>query len=242
MKGERVAACVTNGQDSPTLTRRNEVPLFMLLNEFLSKIERIETGRDTLTVGIDGTSASGKSTLADKFKELDDRITIVHMDDFYHPSEEQKNINPEAIGAGFDWERLCTQVLSPLSHNSFGRYQRYDWDTNKMAEWHDVPTRGIVIIEGCYSIRNELRDFYDVRIWIENPKSVSHERIIQRERDGAGSSYLWETVYRPAEEKYLDVQRPWEHADIVIDGSGHTSDISMHEVNVVYESDRWLNL
>jgi uridine kinase len=111
-----------------------------------------------------------------------------------------------------------------------------------MAEWHDVPTGGIVIIEGCFSIRNELLPLYDVRIWIDSPKQISLERVVQRERDGSGNRYLWENVYRPAEEKYIEVQRPRDHADIVIDGTGQVGDISYYEVNVVDESDRWLNL
>jgi uridine kinase len=216
--------------------------MIMSLRQFLTKFDRIQKNQNTLIVGIDGASASGKSTIADKLKELDNRVIIVHMDDFYRPSEEQKAVNSEVIGANFDWERGRKQVLTPLTHNKFGRYQRYDWDTDEMAEWHDVPTGGIVIIEGCFSIRNELLPLYDVRIWIDSPKQISLERVVQRERDGSGNRYLWENVYRPAEEKYIEVQRPRDHADIVIDGTGQVGDISYYEVNVVDESDRWLNL
>jgi uridine kinase len=215
--------------------------MIMSLRQFLSKFDRIQKNRNTLIVGIDGASASGKSTIAYKLKELDNRVIIVHMDDFYRPSEEQKAIIPEVIGANFDWERVRKQVLTPLTHNKFGRYQRYDWDTDEMAEWHDVPTGGIVIIEGCFSIRNELQPFYDVRIWIDNPKQISLERVIQRERNGSDNRYLWENVYRPAEEKYIEVQKPREFADIVIDSTGQVGDISFYEVNVVFESGRWLN-
>jgi uridine kinase len=216
--------------------------MIMSLRQFLSIFYRIQKNRSTLIVGIDGASASSKSTIAGKLKELDNRVTIVHMDDFYRPSEEQRAVNPELIGANFDWERVRRQVLTPLTHNKFGRYQRYDWGTDKMAEWHDVPTGGIVIIEGCFSIRNELLPFYDVQIWIDSSKQNCLDRVIQRERNGSDNRYLWENVYRPAEEKYMEIQKPREHADIVIDGTGQVGDISLYEVHVVYESDRWLNV
>ncbi|MCP3764973.1 uridine kinase [Domibacillus sp. A3M-37] len=216
--------------------------MIVSLRQFLTKFDRIQKNRNTLIIGIDGASASGKSTIADKLRKLDNRVVIVHMDDFYRPSEEQKAINPEVIGGNFDWKRVCEQVLTPLSHNKFGRYQRYDWDTDQMAEWHDVPTGGILIIEGCYSIRKELLPLYDVRIWIDSPKQTSLERIVQREQVGTGNRYLWENVYRPDEEKYIEVQRSWEHADLIIDGTGQIGDISIYEVNVMYESDRWLYL
>jgi len=106
----------------------------------------------------------------------------------------------------------------------------------------DVPAGGIVIIEGCITIRNELLPLCDVRIWIDSPKQISLEKVVQRERDGSGNRYLWENVYRPAEEKYIEVQIPREHTDIVIDGAGQVGDISKYEVNVIYESDRWLNI
>jgi uridine kinase len=216
--------------------------MIMSLRQFLTKFDQMQKNRDTLIVGIDGASASGKSTIADKLKEMDNRVTIVHMDDFYRPSKEQNAINPEVIGANFDWERLSKQVLTPLIHNKIGRYQRYDWDTDAMAEWLEVPTGGIVIIEGCFSIRNELLPLYDVRIWVDSPKQISLERVVKREQNGTGNRYLWENVYRPAEEKYIEVQRPREHADIVIDGTGSVGNIFEYEVNVICESDRWLDI
>lgn len=215
--------------------------MIMLLGRFLSKLNRIQTNQ-TVIVGIDGASASGKSTLAAKLRELDDRVTVVHMDDFYRPSKERKSVNPKVIGANFDWERTRDQVLTPLIHNHFGRYQRYDWDTDKMAEWHNVSSGGIVIIEGCFSTRSELLSFYDVRIWVDCPKHICRERVILREQEGSDNRYLWENIYRPAEEKYIEVQRPGEYADIIIDGASKAGNLINCEMDVGFESDRWLNL
>jgi uridine kinase len=212
------------------------------LRHFITKFDQIQKDRNTLIVGVDGASASGKSTIADKLKELDDRVIVVHMDDFYRPSEEQKDIDLKLIGANFDWKRVRKQVLTPLTENKFGRYQRYDWEADKLAEWHDVPTGGIIIVEGCFSIRNELLPLYDVRIWVDSPKQTSLKRVVEREKVGAGNRHMWENVYRPAEEKYIEVQRPREQADIVIDGTGSIGNIFKYEVNVIYESDRWLNI
>lgn len=215
--------------------------MIISLRQLLTKFERIKKNKNTLIVGIDGASASGKSTIANKFTELDHKVSVVHMDDFYRPSKERKSINnSRVVGANFDWERVRKQVLTPLTQGKFGRYQRYDWHTDEMSEWSDVPTGGIVIIEGCFTIRAELLPYYDVRIWIENPKQICLERVIQRERNGSDNRFLWENVYRPDEEKYMKIQKPWEHADIIIDGTGQADDISKYEVHVTYESERLL--
>jgi hypothetical protein len=39
------------------------------------------------------------------------------------------------------------QVLEPLGRDEPARYQRYDWDADRLAEWHEIPVGGTVIIE-----------------------------------------------------------------------------------------------
>ncbi len=53
------------------------------LMQVMSRLRAIPRNRSTLIVGIDGPSASGKSSIALKLKELDNGVTIVQMDDFY---------------------------------------------------------------------------------------------------------------------------------------------------------------
>ncbi|WP_020373379.1 uridine kinase family protein [Sulfobacillus thermosulfidooxidans] len=143
------------------------------------------------------------------------------------------------MGGSFDWKRLLEQVLAPLNRNETGRYQRYDWEADNLAEWHDVPAGGIVIVEGCFSVRNELMSFYDARFWVHSPTQVCLERVIQREKNGAGNRQAWENQYRPEEEKYINVQRPHRNADIVIDGTGKIGNLPHYEVNVIRADDGW---
>lgn len=130
--------------------------------------------QSTLLIGIDGCGGSGKSTLANKLHEQCRNVTIVHMDDFYLPTSQIIDAHPiqKSVGADFDWECVLTQVLQPISEEKEGRYQCYDWDTDRLAEWHTVPIGGIVIVEGVYSIRNELADKYDLTI---KTKFIKHK-------------------------------------------------------------------
>lgn len=99
-------------------------------------------------------------------------------------------ITEKPVGADFDWKRLLNQVLEPISQGSEGQYQRYDWETDILAECHTVPVGGIVVVEGVYSIRQELENKYDIKIWIDCPREIRLSRGIKR--DGADAREMWE--------------------------------------------------
>jgi len=172
----------------------------------------------TLLLGIDGCGGSGKSTLAEKLKEEFANVTIVHMDDFYLPSNLIINTHPtkKPIGADFDWKRLLNDVLEPISQEVEGRYQRYDWEKNSLAEWHVVPIGGIVIIEGVYSTRRELKGKYDFTVWVDCPRAIRLSRGI--ERDGDESRDIWENNWMISEDIYVEQHEPDKKADFIIHG------------------------
>lgn len=210
------------------------------LYTFIEKMKRIERKYETLTVGIDGGGAAGKSTLAEKLRILGERVDVVHMDDFYRPSWEIPLVTPDMIGGNFDWEKMYRQVLGPLTRDEPGRYQPYDWRIDNFLDWVNVPVGGIVLIEGCYSIRAELAPLYDLRIWVDSPRDFRFQRGVAR--DGEISRELWANVWLPAEDVYFAVQHPEQSADIILSGTGQRGDIANFEVDVVSESDLWSRL
>jgi uridine kinase len=188
------------------------------MGELIKAIKIMPRKQSTLLIGVDGCGGSGKSTLAKMLKEELPEVTVVHKDDFYLPSSLLLKDEPanKPIGADFDWQRLSDQVLNPLSKDQDGHYQRYDWDSDSMAEFHTVPAGGIVIIEGVYSTRQELEHYYDWKIWVDCPREIRLDRGIQR--DGAEARAMWENNWMVAEDLYVQQQKPHERADIVILG------------------------
>lgn len=191
---------------------------FNNLEQLVSLISSISRKQSTLLIGIDGCGGSGKSTLAKKLKDECSNVTVVHMDDFYLSSSQRK-INPEkeGIGVDFDWKRVLKQVLEPISQNKEGYYQRYDWEKDDLAEWHTVPIGGIVIIEGVYSLRNELANKYDYKIWVECPRETRLSRGL--ERDGEDARDMWENNWMISEDIYVVEHKPYERADLVVNGT-----------------------
>lgn len=173
--------------------------------------------QSTMIIGIDGCGGSGKSTLAAKLQEENSKVTVVHMDDFYLPTSLQPGKQSKSIGADLDWKRVFSQVLDPISQNLEGNYQRYDWNTDTLAEWHTVPVGGIVIIEGVYSNRRELEYKYDLKIWVECPRGIRLLRGL--ERDGEEARDTWENNWMRSEDAYVKEHRPFETADLVVSGT-----------------------
>ncbi|MCH4825908.1 uridine kinase [Planococcus halocryophilus] len=188
------------------------------MEQVINSISSIPRKRKTLLIGIDGCGGSGKSTLADKLKMDCTDVTVVHMDDFYLPSPQRINALPEEkpIGADFDWKRMLKDVIEPLSQNKEGCYQRYDWDDDNLAEWHTVPVGGIVVIEGVYSLRNELVDKYDHTIWVDCPRDVRLSRGLAR--DGGNARDMWVNNWMVSEDLYVEAHKPLEKSNLLVTG------------------------
>ncbi|MEK3929955.1 uridine kinase family protein [Bacillus sp. FSL R7-0642] len=191
----------------------------MGLNKILEQIRVKSVEQSLLIIGIDGCGGAGKSTLANKIKSKFSTVTIVHMDDFYLPSAQIVNEHPtnKSVGADFDWKRLLQEVLDLISKGVEGCYKRYDWETDSLAETHNVPAIGIVIIEGVYATRQELAEMYDLKIWVNCPRETRIKRGIAR--DGEIARDMWENNWMVAEDMYVESHKPHEFADYIIDGT-----------------------
>jgi uridine kinase len=180
-----------------------------LLNKYQAK--------PVVLAAIDGHSAAGKSTLARSLGDLLSNVTIVHMDDFYRPLDEEERAGLDAESGYFryyDWERLETQVLRPLSNGDESSYQRYDWATNRLGEWVNVRAAGIVLIEGCYAARPELRRYYDVVLLVV----TSAAQRLQRQNERADATPSWLARWHAAESYYMQHTQPHPYVDLVVSG------------------------
>lgn len=187
-------------------------------------------GQTTL-IGIDGCGGAGKSTLAQAIQNQNpDEVTIVHMDDFYKTSKQREGLTRKQIGRNFDLERVKQQVLIPLSENRSTIYERYDWNEDALAESHDIPANGLVVVEGCYSLIEELRSYYHYLIWVESPKDLRLQRGI--ERDGFEKRHLWEDLWMPDEDYYIEIQQPALYADMIVDGTSNNP-IEEQKINLM---------
>jgi uridine kinase len=195
-----------------------------LADELKMALAAAPAREQNLTFEQSGDSDSGSFAVISDGLPVD--VQIIKMDDFYKPSRERlpQREADALIGSDYDWQRLRTQVLQPLIHGQTVSYQRYDWDSDMLAEWHDVNLNSVVIIEGCYSLRHELTFFYNLTCWVYCSREQRLERGIAR--DGETKREIWEKYWMPAEDRYVELEEPHRRANILIDGSGATDCIS----------------
>lgn len=161
------------------------------------------TTMTTKIIAIDGGGGAGKSTLAVQLSEWLGGVPIIHADDFMSGPDSAPDW----------WQRLLAQVLVPLSRNEPAHYQRFDWDADQLAEWHDIEPGAIIILEGVTSLRQEFRPYLTYSIWLDTPAAERLRRGL--ERDGQDSLEQWQEWMR-WDEDYFQNHRPDQAASLVI--------------------------
>ena len=188
-----------------------------VVSEISNRVRELSDSKHCILIGIDGCGGSGKSTFAVELSEALDAAPIIHMDDFYKPSLERKNVTTTTfIGWQFDWQRLKTDVLQSITIRGFAQYQCYDWNTDRLAEMRTIHACSTIIIEGIYVLRPELLSYYDIRLWMECSKEIRLQRGI--DRDGEQARSQWENDWMKEEEKYVLICNPHLHAERIISG------------------------
>ncbi|MFN2518508.1 MAG: uridine kinase [Jatrophihabitantaceae bacterium] len=176
-------------------------------NEAVAAAVSVVAAREGVTtfIGIDGPGGAGKSTLAARVARAVAGAVVVAVDDFSGPR-----------WAEWDWTRFIRQLRDPLLAGRMARYQRWDWDRDEGAEWHDVCPGLPVIVEGVSSTRDETGVPWQLTMWVDAPADVRLARAVQR--DGAAMLATWRDLWIPSEEAYRVAQRPERRVDLVVSG------------------------
>jgi uridine kinase len=171
-----------------------------------------------LVIALDGPSAAGTSTVA---AIVGQRLSasVVGGDDFYRDMPEEQRwalTATQGVERYFDWQRLRREVLEPLRAGRAARYRPFSWlpEGGLDDRLVTVDATPIVLLEGVYAGRPELRDLVDLAVLVETPPDERHRRIVAR---GHGNDVWWPR-WGAAEDHYFTAIRPRESFDLVVSG------------------------
>lgn len=166
-----------------------------------------------VVLAIDGMSASGKSTLA---QEVADKYggSVVHMDDFFLPAELRTNKRLETPGGNVHYERVKEEVLPGIIQRRNFEYGIFDCRSMRICGTRKIKGRGLVIIEGAYAMKPDLRSIYDIKVFMKIDSKLQMDRIIRR--NGKEKAEMFRERWIPMENRYFEAFDVEEAADIVI--------------------------
>ncbi len=181
-------------------------------------------------VAVSGVDAAGKGTVAREtaavLERRGSRVALVGLDDWLRP------LSPRPGGASpgedfyrnaFDFEEVFSRVLEPLRihrtlqlaierpHPFLGGPRRLGYD------WNDVD---VVLVEGIFLMRRDLRPRYDLRVWVDCPFETALARAVRRNQERLPASRLaadYAEIYFPAQKLHLERDRPREAAHVLIE-------------------------
>ena len=186
----------------------------------------------TLRVAVDGPDAAGKTRLADDLARVvrpRREVIRVSVDGFHRPAAVRRRRGPLSAEGyyrdSFDHDAIVGSVLGPLGPGGDGRYLSAAYD-HRLDEavppsYRKAPAGTILLFDGVFLLRPELRDHWDVALYLHVEPEETLLRALDRDLELFGSADVVRQRYRerylPGQDLYRTEARPMDRADIVLD-------------------------
>ena len=182
-------------------------------------------------VAFDGPDAAGKTTMANALVgQLPGQVVRASIDGFHHPRERRLrrgSLSPEGYYRdSFDVEALRRLLLEPFrSGEREVLAQTFDFRSESATPPKPihVEKRAVLLFDGVFLLRPDLRDVWDLSIYLHVEPEVTLARARERDLDLFGSEAETELRYReryiPGQALYRDEADPTSVASVVIDNT-----------------------
>ena len=167
---------------------------------FVEEIQHLARHQEQVIVALEGRCASGKSTLAAKLSQAYG-WSVIHMDDFFLRSAQRTPERYQEPGGNIDYERFAEEVMLPLRRGELREYRPFDCREMRLGEPVRFVPSPVIIVEGAYSCHPALRDFMDVKAFLNVRPDTQMERIMQR--NGPDAARKFRNTWIPLEETYI---------------------------------------
>ncbi|WP_104530755.1 nucleoside/nucleotide kinase family protein [Wenjunlia vitaminophila] len=187
-----------------------------------------------LRVAVDGPDAAGKTTLADELaRNLSGRREAIRVgiDGFHRPRSvrlRRGSLSPEGFyHDSFDHDAVRRTVLDPLGPGGDRRYRTAVFD-HRVDAATDEPARvapegAVLLFDGVFVLRPELREHWDVSIFVDVSEEEALRRALVRDAVVMGGPDVvrerYERRYLPGQRLYRGTAAPELAADVVIDNN-----------------------
>ncbi|MFE9425918.1 uridine kinase [Kitasatospora sp. NPDC006697] len=197
----------------------------------------LDVGPGRLLVGIDGFTASGKTSfgheLAERISAAGRPVLRATLDDFKRPWKDRHLYDRES-GEGYyrnayDYDELKRLLLDPCGTPEATSAVLCSIDPltqqSHAAETTALAPDTVLIVDGVFAFRPEINRYWDFRVWLHVDAELSVRRGADRDQDWAGSEAesIHRNRYLVAEGIYLQEVDPVPMVDVIIDNSTFAS-------------------
>lgn len=179
-----------------------------------TKIDSIYNEKKRVIIALDGRCCSGKTTFAGELQKKYN-CNLIHMDDFFLRPEQRTAKRYSTPGGNVDYERFLEEILIPVSKGESFIYRKFDCKLMKISEGEEVNFSPITIVEGSYSCHPDLRNYYDLKIFLDINAQEQTDRIINR--NGIENAQIFKEKWIPLEELYFKECGVMECCDVCIE-------------------------
>lgn len=187
---------------------------------------------ECIVIGIAGGTASGKTTVASKIKEVfKDDVALVCHDCYYLPHndmtyEERTGINYDHPNA-FETDRLIRDIKSLKEGHDIDA-PVYDFTIhNRVDRTTHIEARKVIILEGIMVFENEeLRNLMDIKIFVDTDADERLARRILRDVKERGRSLdsvlnQYTSTVKPMHDQFVEPSK--RYADVIVPRGGENS-------------------
>lgn len=184
---------------------------------------------------IDGEDGAGKTRFADVFADVfGERGVTAHrasIDGFHRPRAERYargRHSPDGFYRdSYDYDSFVETLIGPFRAGGPFRTAVFDVTRDQVVDSPEISAGedDVLIVDGIFLHRPELRDRWDWSVWLEAPAAVRYERMARRDGCDPDPSAPGNRRYLEGQRLYLSEAHPREAASTIIDNADHRSPV-----------------
>lgn len=209
-------------------------PTTTLWRDLRDRVRR-QSPAGRVIVAVDGLDGAGKTVFADGlaevFAETGDAVFRASIDGFHRPRIERYargRRSPEGFYLdSYDYPTFRRVLIDPFRDGAQTAaatgFQLAAFDVVRDApvesQWVTAPLDAVLVIDGIFLNRPQLRDLWDWSIWLDVPFETAFARMALRDGSDPDPDAPANARYRQGQELYLDEARPREAASVIVDNT-----------------------
>ncbi len=188
----------------------------MEINKIVERIKKESQNKDIYIVGISGFGGAGKTYIANLISKEIGECNVVSIDSF----SSKFGWKRDSEWSNFDRAKLVEKVIKPAKANKWPiSYESITWPESYTMNLMKINKKKILIIEGCSIFHLDMKDNFDLKIWIKSSLNGASENGKERDvkkNNDKNIGKLWDNIFMPNERDFYNKYKPDKAADLII--------------------------